>query len=105
MIEKGEILKISRQIGLNPSIIEKDYVLGWLLAGISTHPALRDVWVFKGGTCLKKCFFPKYRFSEDLDFTVLDPVHLDSSWLKERMDAVTSWVSRACEHRDCFRTH
>jgi predicted nucleotidyltransferase component of viral defense system len=31
---------------------------------------LRDAWVFKGGTCLKKCFVETYRFSEDLDFTV-----------------------------------
>lgn len=28
-------------------------------------------WVFKGGTCLKKCYFETYRFSEDLDFTLL----------------------------------
>jgi hypothetical protein len=38
----------------------------------ASHPALRDAWVFKGGTCLKKCFVETYRFSEDLDFTVLD---------------------------------
>ncbi|MFZ1678319.1 MAG: nucleotidyl transferase AbiEii/AbiGii toxin family protein, partial [Saprospiraceae bacterium] len=25
--------------------------------------------IFKGGTCLRKCYFPDYRFSEDLDFT------------------------------------
>ena len=25
----------------------------------------------KGGTCLKKCYIETYRFSEDLDFTVL----------------------------------
>jgi predicted nucleotidyltransferase component of viral defense system len=33
---------------------------------------LREHWVFKGGTCLKKCFVETYRFSEDLDFTVLE---------------------------------
>lgn len=27
--------------------------------------------MFKGGTCLKKCYIETYRFSEDLDFTVL----------------------------------
>jgi len=26
--------------------------------------------VFKGGTCLRKCYFGDYRFSEDLDFTL-----------------------------------
>jgi predicted nucleotidyltransferase component of viral defense system len=29
-------------------------------------------FIFKGGTCLKKCYFEDYRFSEDLDFTLLD---------------------------------
>ena len=29
-----------------------------------------DHWVFKGGTCLKKCYFETYRFSEDLDFSL-----------------------------------
>lgn len=28
--------------------------------------------MFKGGTCLRKCYFRDYRFSEDLDFTFLD---------------------------------
>ena len=42
------------------------------LAGIYAHPDLKDSWIFKGGTCLKKCFFETYRFSEDLDFTVVE---------------------------------
>jgi predicted nucleotidyltransferase component of viral defense system len=36
------------------------------------HPKLKETFVFKGGTALKKCFFGTYRFSEDLDFTALD---------------------------------
>ena len=49
----------------------KDYVLGWLLWGIGADPVLGQSWIFKGGTCLKKCYIETYRFSEDLDFTVL----------------------------------
>ena len=30
--------------------------------------------MFKGGTALKKCYFPEYRFSEDLDFTLAEEV-------------------------------
>ena len=56
---------------LREDVVEKDYVLGWVLGGIGTEPALRDGWVFKGGTCLKKCYLETFRFSEDLDFTVL----------------------------------
>ncbi len=67
MIQKQELLDLAKDFGLRPDVVEKDYVLGWLLAGIGEHPATRDTWVFKGGTCLKKCFFETYRFSEDLD--------------------------------------
>lgn len=69
-------MDFAREFGLRPDIIEKDYVLGWIIAGIHNHPALRESWIFKGGTCLKKCFFETYRFSEDLDFTLIRPEHL-----------------------------
>lgn len=52
-------------------MVEKDYVIGWLLWGIGSDPKLSAAWAFKGGTCLKKCYLETYRFSEDLDFTVL----------------------------------
>ena len=82
MIEKREILAIAEQTSLNAHVVEKDYVLGWMLAGIYSHEALADSWIFKGGTCLKKCFFETYRFSEDLDFTLRDGAHLDEGFLK-----------------------
>ncbi len=71
-------MDFARELSLDPNIVEKDYVLGWLLAGISSHPDLKSRWIFKGGTCLKKCFFETYRFSEDLDFTLVDPKHFNS---------------------------
>ncbi len=52
-------------------MVEKDYVIGWLLWGIGSNPNLSLTWAFKGGTALKKCYLETYRFSEDLDFTVL----------------------------------
>jgi predicted nucleotidyltransferase component of viral defense system len=72
MIPRAALRVRAREWGLTEEFVEKDYVLGWLLWGVGSHPALRDRWVFKGGTCLKKCFVETYRFSEDLDFTVLD---------------------------------
>jgi predicted nucleotidyltransferase component of viral defense system len=69
VIPREDILGIATEKGLLPNVVEKDYVLGWLLMGIARHSLLRH-WVFKGGTCLKKCFFETYRFSEDLDFTI-----------------------------------
>jgi predicted nucleotidyltransferase component of viral defense system len=82
VIDRREILDIASRLSLNPHVVEKDYVLGWMLAGIYANPELRESWVFKGGTCLKKCFFETYRFSEDLDFTLLDPAHIDEIFLK-----------------------
>ena len=77
MIDASEIREIASETGLNPYVVEKDYVIGWVLAGIYMHPEICEGWVFKGGTCLKKCFFETYRFSEDLDFTLCDAEHLD----------------------------
>ena len=92
MIQKQELLDLAADFGLQPNVLEKDYALGWLLAGIGEHPATRDTWIFKGGTCLKKCFFETYRFSEDLDFTLTDPAHLDEAFLRKLFEEVGEWV-------------
>ncbi|MEW5826715.1 MAG: nucleotidyl transferase AbiEii/AbiGii toxin family protein [Candidatus Bipolaricaulota bacterium] len=60
--------------GLPWEALERDYLLSWILAGISQVDALRGTLVFKGGTALKKCYFGDYRFSEDLDFSAVGPV-------------------------------
>jgi predicted nucleotidyltransferase component of viral defense system len=92
VIDRRELLAASANLGLRPNIVEKDYVLGWLLAGIFDHPALADKWVFKGGTCLKKCYFETYRFSEDLDFTLTDESHLNVEFLVATFRDVAAWV-------------
>jgi len=53
-------------------VLERDYLLSWILAGIYRVETLRGSLVFKGGTALKKCYFGDYRFSEDLDFSALE---------------------------------
>ena len=37
MIDRREILEAASSFSLLPSIVQKDYVLGWMLAGIYTH--------------------------------------------------------------------
>jgi predicted nucleotidyltransferase component of viral defense system len=71
VIGRADIVERVAEWQLTEEVIEKDYVLGWLLWGIASDPILGERWVFKGGTCLKKCYIETYRFSEDLDFTVL----------------------------------
>lgn len=72
MIPRAAIDQRVREWGLRHGVVEKDYVLGWLLWGIGRHPVLGQSWIFKGGTCLKKGYIETYRFSEDLDFTVVE---------------------------------
>lgn len=63
-----------KHLGLPWEVLERDYLLSWVLAGIGQVESLRDTLVFKGGTALKKCYFGDYRFSEDLDFSGLEGV-------------------------------
>jgi uncharacterized protein len=72
MIKPGEIQKKAREVGVRDQQIEKDYILSWILKGVSQHVELSNKIVFKGGTVLKKVYFAEYRFSEDLDFTLIN---------------------------------
>jgi predicted nucleotidyltransferase component of viral defense system len=57
-------------------VVERDYCLAWFLASLANSP-LSGQLAFKGGTALKRCYFGDYRFSEDLDFTLLEPLTFD----------------------------
>ncbi len=86
MIKPGEIQQKARAVGVRDQQIEKDYILSWILFGISKHENLSETIVFKGGTVLKKVYFKDYRFSEDLDFTLLNGEILNEqifAWFKE----------------------
>lgn len=72
MIKPGEIQQQARIAGVRDQQIEKDYILSWILFGISKHMQLSKTVVFKGGTVMKKVYFKDYRFSEDLDYTLLN---------------------------------
>ncbi|MBU0735311.1 MAG: nucleotidyl transferase AbiEii/AbiGii toxin family protein, partial [Proteobacteria bacterium] len=43
-------------------------------------------------TCLKKCYFETYRFSEDLDFTISEPSHLDDAFLVKCLKEIAEWI-------------
>ena len=77
MITDAEVRRLARSERVEPRIVELDYALGWALWGIARHPYLARRLVFKGGTCLRKCYFPAYRFSEDLDFTATRRFDMD----------------------------
>ena len=88
MINQRDLRARVAEWALRDDVVEKDYVLGWVLAGIGTEPALRDGWVFKGGTCLKKCYLETFRFSEDLDFTVLPGGPVEQQDVLDHLDGM-----------------
>ena len=91
MIKPGEIQQKARAAGVRDQQIEKDYILSWILIGIAQHEQLSKVIVFKGGTVLKKIYFEDYRFSEDLDFTLInDQISNEQifEWFKETFEYI-----------------
>ncbi|NDP21403.1 MAG: nucleotidyl transferase AbiEii/AbiGii toxin family protein [Paludibacter sp.] len=91
MIKPGEIQKKANQVGVRDQQIEKDYILSWILWGVANHEQLSKIVVFKGGTVLKKVYFEDYRFSEDLDFTLLDNEISNEQifeWFNETFDLI-----------------
>ena len=77
MISAAEIQRMAGAAGVEPTRVDLDYTLGWILCGLWAQPEVATGWVFKGGTCLRKCYFPGYRFSEDLDFTLTRPLSME----------------------------
>ncbi|MDZ7878628.1 MAG: nucleotidyl transferase AbiEii/AbiGii toxin family protein [Saprospiraceae bacterium] len=72
MLRGRDIQTIAGKAKIRDTQIEKDYVLSWLLWGIAQSDVLYQNLIFKGGTVLKKAYFTDYRFSEDLDFTLIN---------------------------------
>ena len=91
MISKEEINRIARAEGLRFDQIEKDHVILWILQALAQPELKPKGWVFKGGTCLRHCFYSGYRFSEDLDYSCRE----DSGGLDRARDLlsdVSVWV-------------
>ncbi len=71
MISANEIKRVAAETGImDPTVIERDYILSWILKGIYQDNILSDALIFKGGTSIKKAYFNDFRFSVDLDFTL-----------------------------------
>ena len=58
--------------------VERDYCLAWLLCSLSRHATLGESLAFKGGTALRRIHYGEYRFSEDLDFTLVAELPFDT---------------------------
>ena len=90
MIDANQIRTLAAQTKIDPGIIEKDYVLSKVLMALAHIDLFNQSLLFKGGTALKKFYYPEWRFSEDLDFTAratLKPKELKSVF-QEAVDKV-----------------
>lgn len=79
MIDQDEIDAAAKSLDISISNVERDYVFGWLIAGIFQESDLGQTLVLKGGNALRKGYLPHTRFSDDLDFSTsagLDREHL-----------------------------
>ncbi len=91
MISEVELRNLARRWNVDLMLLDLDYSLGCFLAGLSQQD-LAGRLRFKGGTCLRKCYFPNYRFSEDLDFTAES--RLTEADLRAIVEQAVRWVER-----------
>lgn len=99
MIEPQILRKTARYWNLKVDAVEKHYVLGWILYGISKS-SIGNSLAFKGGTALSKIYFPSdWRLSEDLDFTLLD----DGTDWDRIIDALSDEVPKIIQ-KECGMT-
>jgi predicted nucleotidyltransferase component of viral defense system len=89
MISEAEIRRMAAIARVDPMVIDLDYSLGWFLAGLAAIPDVLRHLTFKGGTCMRKCYFDGYRFSEDLDFTAV--AALLPGWLQAWVEQASTW--------------
>src|SRR3990167_9372253 len=99
MILQSQISKLSNRLlkeqggrRIPESVLERDYCIAWFLVGLSRTP-LRDMIAFKGGTALRRCHFSDYRFSEDLDFTLLQSLTFER--VKQQLEPVYDEIKKA----------
>lgn len=89
MISKKEIEDKSKELQINISNIQRDYLFGWLLHYIFTYSSFKDYLFLKGGNALRKGYFLQTRFSSDLDFGT--PIDINRQSLEDE-------ILKACEY-------
>ncbi len=92
MIERGEIQTRAEADDLHPSNVQRDYVFGWLLAGMFKEASTAEQLTLKGGNALRKAYLPGTRFSDDLDFTTGGA--LDGEQLVAQFNNLCRWAER-----------
>ena len=71
MISERKLRRIAARAGMGVGQAEYEYVLLCALDGLSRTSPLDETFCLKGGTALRLVYFPDWRRSIDLDFSVL----------------------------------
>jgi predicted nucleotidyltransferase component of viral defense system len=92
MLSKAELQRLASREKVALGVLEKDYVLTEALNHLYLATGFKDLMVFKGGTALRKIYYPDWRYSEDLDFT------LKSDMAREELNNyLNSWYQSILE--------
>lgn len=70
MLSKADLQRMANRERVALGTLEKDYVITEMLKALPQMSDIKEMFIFKGGTALRKVYFPDWRYSEDLDFTV-----------------------------------
>jgi predicted nucleotidyltransferase component of viral defense system len=97
MLSRAELQRLANRERVALGVLEKDYVLTEVLKALSQLQALRESFVFKGGTALRKIYFPHWRYSEDLDFTVKFDIPKEE--LRQNLDGLYHQVEQTTQIR------
>jgi predicted nucleotidyltransferase component of viral defense system len=87
MIPYLELRSAARTAGVPASTIERDYVQNWFLCVLAWNNL-----ALKGGTAIRKAYIPDYRFSDDLDFTLISSVKMEK--LQDTVNAAVENVKK-----------
>ena len=84
---------VSNKSGMGKtSLVEQDILIHRILRELTAEPFFSGKYLFKGGSCLVKCYYGYYRFSVDLDFTWKDQGYFEvgGAELQRRLKKATS---------------
>jgi predicted nucleotidyltransferase component of viral defense system len=98
-----ELKRIAGKEKVGLGMVEKDHAITVALK-ILSMTGLSGMFVFKGGTAIKKMYYPEARFSEDLDFDCGRDLARELAWairrpLTENLEGVTFTGVRIDETR------
>ena len=97
---------VSKKTGVKAvDLVEWDYIIHTILKELEKDPYFRENYIFKGGTCLVKCYLGYYRFSRDLDFAYrksYELKELSRSKLRKFLNEETGMIAESmkCIARD-----